>query len=200
MRLKDTLQKQFEKPTGNLGKVVGWIMSVSNKDMVTWMIEKMQVSPWDKVLEIGYGTGHAIHAIAAKLTSGVVEGVDHSEVMYRAAVRKNALYISNDKARLHRESMWAIRDWANFDIICGSNVHFFWENPVEEISHLYLLLKPGGRLALSFQPRWAKSEEEVSLLAVVLLEQFDMAGFQEIEIAYKPMKPVTCVYVTGKRC
>ena len=101
---------------------------------------------------------------------------------------------------MHRGNVWSIQDTENFDIICGSNVHFFWENPVEELTHLHSLLKTNGRIVLAFQPRWAKSEAEISLLAAVLLEQYDLAGFKEIEIDYKPMKPVTCVHVTGKKC
>ncbi|MBC7829838.1 MAG: methyltransferase domain-containing protein [Chitinophagaceae bacterium] len=199
MSLKNIFLKQFEKPSGNIGKLVGWVMSVSNKEMLGWMIEKMKISATDKVLEVGYGTGDAIHAIAGKLTTGFIEGVDHSEVMYRSATKKNAFYISNQKVRLHIGNIWSVQYRASFDVVCGSNVHFFWENPVEELTHLYSLLKTGGRIVLSFQPRWVKSEEEVSLLADILKEQYQMTGFKEIDIDYKLMKPVTCVYVSGKK-
>lgn len=53
----------------------------------------------DKVLEIGYGTGYAINAIAGKLTSGFVEGIDHSELMYKSASRKNFRYIQDPQGK-----------------------------------------------------------------------------------------------------
>src|SRR5688572_5400825 len=111
--------------------------------------------------------------------------------MYRSALKKNAMYISNQKAKLQVGNIWSVLYENSFDIVCGSNVHFFWENPVEELSQLYSLLKPGGRIVISFQPRWVKSEDEVHLLASILYEQFERAGFKNIKMDFKPMKPVT---------
>lgn len=199
MNLREKLSKQFEKPSGNLGKIVGWMMSASNKEMLKWMIEKMKVSATDNVLEVGYGTGNAIYAIAGKLTTGHVEGIDHSELMYRSARKKNSLYIANQKVRLHIGNVLSVQHKNSFDIICGSNVHFFWKNPVEELIKLHSLLKPRGRIVLSFQPRWVKSEEEVRLLASILEEQFQYSGFGNVEVDYKTIKPVTCVYISGQK-
>ena len=101
--------------------------------------------------------------------------------------------------RLHLSNLWSVQHHDSFDIDCGSNVHFFWTNPLEELTQLYSLLKQNGRIVLSFQPRWIKSQKEISLLAGILEEQYARAGFREIEVDYNMMKPVTCVYVSGKK-
>lgn len=199
MNLNGRIYKQFEKPTGSFGKIVGWMMSVSNKEMVAWMIEKLNLSADNHVLEVGFGTGDAIYAIAGKLTTGSIEGVDHSRVMYQRALKKNTAYVSTHKAKLHFGDIRAVHYEKQFDIICGSNIHFFWENPVEELSHLYSLLKPGGRIVLTFQPRWVKSDDEIHILSSILYEQYQLAGFSQIEIDFKPMRPVTCIYISGTK-
>ena len=71
MGLTNKLLKQYERPSGHIGKFVGWMMSVSNKERLKWMLEKMELSPNDRVLEIGYGTGDAIHAIAGQTDKGI---------------------------------------------------------------------------------------------------------------------------------
>lgn len=40
MGLKNKIFKQFEQPEGRLGKLVRWVMSVSNKEMLKWQAIK----------------------------------------------------------------------------------------------------------------------------------------------------------------
>lgn len=200
MKLKQNLLKQFKKPAGNLGKFVGWLMSVKNRDRSVWTIEKINVKPTDKVLEIGYGPGVTFKVVAAKLTSGFISGIDHSEVMLKQATARNKKYIENKKAQLKCGTIWDL-DYPenNFDLIFGSNVHFFWENPTKEFTKLFSLLKPGGRLVMVFQPRWAKSEAEVQKVAEEIKKQYEEVDFKNIEIDYKKMNPVTCIYIGGQK-
>jgi SAM-dependent methyltransferase len=87
----------------------------------------------------------------------------------------------------------------HFDIIFGSNVHFFWENPTKEFQKLYSFLKQDGKLIMVFQPRWTKSEKEVKEVAEQTKKQYEDAGFKNIDFSFKPMKPVTCIYIGGQK-
>jgi ubiquinone/menaquinone biosynthesis C-methylase UbiE len=200
MGLKQILNEQFGKPDGNLGRFVGWIMSIKNRDRAKWTIEKLNFKPTDYILEIGYGSGSSFKVVADQLTSGFIAGIDHSSIMLEQATKKNRKNLESKKAELKCGTVWDL-DYQeeHFDIIFGSNVHFFWENPTKEFQKLYLFLKHGGRLIMIFQPRWTKSEEQVKQVAEKTKKQYEEAGFKNIEIGFKPMKPVTCIYINGHK-
>ena len=89
MGLKQKLSKQFGKPDGNLGRFVGWLMSVKNRDRANWTVEKLNFNPTDYILEIGYGSGATFKVVADQLTSGFIAGIDHSPVMLEQATKMN---------------------------------------------------------------------------------------------------------------
>jgi len=200
MGLKQKINKQFGNPEGNLGRFVGWLMSIKNRDRANWTIEKLNFKPTDYLLEIGYGSGAAFKVIAKQLTSGFIAGIDHSPVMLEQATKKNRKNIERKKAELKCGTVWDLEyPEEHFDIIFGCNVHFFWENPILEFLKLYSFLKQDGRLIMVFQPRWAKSEEQVKQIAENTKEQYEEVGLKNIEYDFKPMKPVTCIYISGQK-
>ncbi len=198
MRIRELLQKQFAKPSGRLGRVVGWLMAVSNKKLSDWTVEKLNINGADRILEVGYGPGITLEKIADRLSTGVVAGVDYSDVMYRMAQKRNYRHCISQKVILRRG---IIDDFSYhamyFDTIYANNVHFFWKDPVKEFEKLRLLLKPGGKLLIVFQPRWAKSDWEIREIANTCRLQFEHAGFSSVKMELKHGKPVTMIAVTG---
>jgi ubiquinone/menaquinone biosynthesis C-methylase UbiE len=47
------------------------------------MVELLQVTPQDRVLEVGFGPGVALAELLARASDGLVAGVDGSELMVR---------------------------------------------------------------------------------------------------------------------
>ena len=200
MTLKQAIYKQFGHPTGNTGRLVGWMMALKNRDRSNWTLRKLNMKPTDYMLEIGYGPGVTFKQVAKRLTSGFIGGIDHSEVMLKQATDRNIKYIRTQKARLECATVKDLAYPENyFDIIFGSNVHFFWTNPVANFQRLYDYLKPQGRLVIIFQPRWAKSETQVREIAEKTRLQYEKAGFANIEIDFKKMFPVTCISISGEK-
>ena len=146
------------------------------------------------------GPGVTLRKIAKELTTGSISGIDHSDIMYNQATKRNKKYIKNKTAELKCGTVWNSNYSENyFNLIYGSNVHFFWENPIKEFQKLYSFLKPDGKLVMVFQPRWAESEDHVKKIADKTKRQYEEAGFHNIEIDFKQMKPVTCIYVSGHK-
>jgi ubiquinone/menaquinone biosynthesis C-methylase UbiE len=200
MRIKTTFLKQFSKPTGILGKFVGYIMSVKNKERSNWTVEKLNFKPSDSILEIGYGPGVTLKKIARNLTTGFIAGIDHSPIMLTQAIKRNNKNIENNKVDLKCGTVWELNyPEKYFDIIFGSNVHFFWKDPVKEFKRLYTYLKENGRLVMVFQPRYLKSEEQLQIEADKIKIQYEEIGLKNIEIDFKTMKPVTCICISGQR-
>lgn len=200
MGLRESLFKQFGKPSGLIGEFVGWIMSYNNKERAYWTVEKLECQPSDYLLEIGYGPGVAIRLIAERLTTGFIAGIDHSPVMWEQASIRNHKYIERSRVKLECGTIWDLNYPDNyFDIVYGSNVHFFWEEPVKEFQQLYRLLKPAGKLVMVFQPRWTRSLQEIQRVADLTRKQFEQAGLRNVSIDYKPMRPMACLYVGGHK-
>ncbi|MCK5370972.1 MAG: class I SAM-dependent methyltransferase [Cyclobacteriaceae bacterium] len=200
MGFKQNFLKQFGKPTGNFGRFVGWLMSFKNKDRALWTYENLKLKPSDFVLEIGFGPGKTFMKVADNLTTGFIAGIDHSEIMLDQASKRNKKHVDSNTAKIECGTVWDLTYPENyFDSIFGSNVHFFWKNPVDEFKKLVSLLKSNGRLVMVFQPRWTKNEEEVKQVAEQTKKQYEEAGLKNIEIDFKKMKPVTCIHISGQK-
>jgi ubiquinone/menaquinone biosynthesis C-methylase UbiE len=97
MELKQMIIKQFGKPTGVVGRLIGSLMAIKNKDRVRWTVKKLQVRPSDILLEIGYGPGVTVAKLANYLTSSFIAGIDHSSVMLEQATRRNKKLLETEK-------------------------------------------------------------------------------------------------------
>jgi len=198
MEIKQSIIKQFGKPSGSFGRFVGWLMSIKNNDRVNWTFENLHLKPSDILLEVGYGPGVTLKKVADNLTSGFIAGIDHSEIMLEQASRRNKKHIENAKVKLECGTVSDLKYPANhFDTIYASNVHFFWENPAKEFKQLVSFLKPGGRLVMVFQPRLTK--KDVREVADNTKTQYEEAGLIDIKIDFKKMRPVTCIHISGHK-
>ena len=173
-------------------------MSFKNNDRVTWTLEKLQSRPNDILLEVGYGSGVALKKVANNLTSGFIAGIDHSDIMLEQASKRNKEQIEKGKVKLECGTIWDLKYPKNhFEIIYGNNVHFFWENPTKEFKQLVSFLKSGGRLVMVFQPRLAKTK--VKEVAEETKKQYKEVGLTDIEIDFKEMGSVKCIYISGQK-
>jgi SAM-dependent methyltransferase len=200
MGLKQAFTKQFELPTGSMGRLAAWLMSMSNKEKNQWLIDKLNIQPGDQVMEVGYGTGEVIDRLASLQDAGFIAGIDHSQLMYEIAARRNLVHRASNKVALHWGDVWGIPYSTDyFDIIFGGNVHFFWKRPSHEFDFLQRFLKPGGRLVMVFQPRWIRSERELIGEMERIREDYQAAGYKRIKMEVKAMKPVDCIYIEGTK-
>src|SRR5436309_4010136 len=81
---------QFARPSGLLGRLAGRLMAKGIEDD-EWLTSLLEIKPYDRVLEVGFGPGVAIELIAARAANGLVAGIDPSDVMLREAKRRNRL-------------------------------------------------------------------------------------------------------------
>src|SRR5262245_30586618 len=92
MPINASIIRQFYRPAGLLGVVVGWIMASrdSNVERLQWTVSLLGIKDGDRVLELGFGPGVAIGMSAAAAgPKGRVVGIDHSTVMFAQATRRN---------------------------------------------------------------------------------------------------------------
>jgi SAM-dependent methyltransferase len=195
------LVSQFHQPHGFGGRAAGWVMAKrgSNRERNIWAVGLLDVQAQDRVLEIGFGPGIAIQEFARRATSGLVVGVDHSEVMVQQARKRNAAAVSAGRVDLRLGSADALPAFeAPFDKILAVNSLMFWDDPVARLKELHDLLRPGGQLAIAYQPRGPGSTDEVAArtgrqIAAHLTE----VGFAEVRVETLALKPTVAVCVLG---
>lgn len=145
----------------------------------------------DSILEVSFGPGALIQALAARATEGFVAGVDLSPIMLQQASRRNAEAIREGRVRLQLGSAMALPfEDASFDKALSANSLPFWPDQEAGVKEIQRVLKPGGVIAIILQPRWARTESEVKQIGAGLVELLSTVGFQEARLEFKPIASV----------
>ena len=201
MKFLQPLIAQFGRPRGSWGNLAGLIMAYrpSNRQRNDWTIVLLDIQPQDRVLEIGFGPGVAIEKVSKITVDGFVAGIDHSETMVQQAQKRNAVAIQQGRVDLQLASISNPPGFdPPFDKIFAANSFQFWPDPVVNLKQLRRLLKPGGRIAITFQPRNpGATDEDAQRAGQVMVKDLERAGFSEVRLETKQMKPVSVVCAIG---
>jgi len=201
MKLKKLLISQFMKPNGFLGYLAGFIMAhrPSNRERNLWTISLLDIKHDDRVLEIGFGPGVAIQNICNIVTDGFVVGIDHSPVMVRQARKRNRVAMNEGRADLMLASVMDLPHFSEpFDKVLTINAFQFWEEPLEILKNLKCILKPGGLIALTLQPRIKNATDaDAKNVGADIVKKLKDSGFVKVRLETKKMKPVLAVCAIG---
>lgn len=195
------LRAQFGHPTGFWGNIAGKIMArtPSNKDRIQWTISLLDIKPDDRILEIGFGPGFAIELISKIASEGFIAGVDHSEVMIRHASKRNARALREGKVALQLGSASNMPKFQEpFDKIFTINSIHFWNEPIDCLKELRKLLRPGGLIAVTLQPR-SRSATDATTKEVgnEIGKNLEHAGFTQIRVEIRQTKSVSVACALG---
>jgi ubiquinone/menaquinone biosynthesis C-methylase UbiE len=206
MRLWHSLAQQFRQPSGFFGRLTGLLFRM-NQEGISWTIDQLEIQPTDHVLEIGFGPGHGILLVARLVTQDKVVGVDLSDTMLQQALRRSAAAIAtgNVELRLGDASKLPYPD-DTFHKVFGTNVAYFWKDPVATLQEIRRVMKPGGRLAV-----YVISKEDIANFKVTqtgvyrlysgeeLAELLTQAGFHQARFVTKSERHRTGICALGEK-
>lgn len=194
----ERFNSQFAHPEGWVGRFVGMILALKNRERNAWTISMLDLQPDDQVLEIGFGPGQAIQEVVKLTPKGFVAGIDLSDVMVEQAGKRNSAGIRSGRVLLRQgsESPLPFED-NKFNKVFAVNSMQFWSNPIAGLEEIRRVLKPGGRVVITIQPMWAKTEEEVQMVAEKLIKQLTQVGFRQVRLQTRQSKPITTVSGIG---
>ena len=189
-------RRQFARPSGVLGWLVGHLLALKNRGRSDWVRSLLNVRPGDHVLEIGFGPGVDILRASEAVEHGFVAGIDPSREMVRQASRRNAVAVEAGLVELLCASAERIPYPANsFDKVFAINSLQFCDLP-RALREIQRTLKPGGVVSVAIQPRSAgATERTVDEVDTALQASLREAGFSSLKRERKLMKPVSCVCV-----
>lgn len=197
-RVIQQIVSQFGRPYGLAGRLAGWVMAYrsSNRRRSLWAVSMLDVQPTDRVLEIGFGPGIAIHELSRLATRGQVYGIDLSEEMVRQATKRNASAVRSGRVHLMAGSVETLSTLGEpLDKILAVNSMMFWPDPPARLRELRERLRAGGEIAIASQPRCRGATSETSERAAHEIEEVLVdAGFSRIRVDTLPLDPpVVCV-------
>lgn len=140
---------QSMRPSGWRGQFVGHLMAAKNAAMNRLAVELLNVEPDDHILEIGFGSEAAIAKAAALLTSGLIHGVDVSDVMLRQARRRNSQFIKDGRVEIKLGSVLPLPyPDSLFDKVFAVNNFHIWSDQQEVLREIRRVLKEADILLL----------------------------------------------------
>jgi len=172
-----------------LGQAAACAMVFPHRPVVETALELLEPAPEDAILELGFGTGRLLAALAARARRGLVVGVDPSEWMLRHARRRCARPLGQGRLTLVSGSTADLSALAGrrFDKAVGVHVAGLFADPQAELASVARLLRPGGRLVLGFRPgapgegpETARPGEPIPVDADRLARDLRRAGFEEL--------------------
>jgi len=196
---------QAGRPTGFVGRFFGAVMARLNHEMNLMTLELMAVRPGEKLLEIGFGPGRLIAALAERSGKGAVWGVDHSDTMVRQAVACNREAMEAGQVAL-LEAVVSHLPFAEacFDRVCAVNSFQFWPSPEQDLREVRRVLKPGGVLALTLRSGAGTSALGMGRLAEPervegAARALARASFRDLRVESRRLRYVTAACLLARR-
>ncbi|MFJ1705034.1 class I SAM-dependent methyltransferase [Kitasatospora sp. NPDC088346] len=181
------LKRQFARPEGLGGSLVGRLMAVINKSQVEDVVRELAPAPGERVLEIGFGPGIGLATLARAAPDVRIDGVDPSAEMVAAARRR----VRRHGARVRpQEGTAAELPWedAVFDAVFATNSVQLWQPLAASLAEVRRVLRPGGRLVLGVLERAVTPDGGSAgpYFDAGLLPELREAGFTGIESRWQP--------------
>lgn len=146
------IARQLSRPTGLIGRMIGRLMNRHNAKMNAFALEKLELEPTDRVLEIGFGGGVQLPSLIAG--AAFVGGVDLSRDAARWANARYSAAVKQGRAAFREGSVEAIPfETASFDKVCTVNTVYFWPSLDAGFAEIHRVLVPGGRVVVGFLPK-----------------------------------------------
>jgi trans-aconitate methyltransferase len=199
MNTQKALVDQFHHPKGLMGFIAGRIMAkrTSNLERNRWTVDLLEIERDDRVLELGPGPGVTLGLILERVPEGLVVGLDHSATMLAQCRRANKSAVREQRLSLIEGSFTQLPELPGpFDKILAVNSLQFDGMTSQTLSQITKQLKPGGTLAVTFQPRGKQpSADKAMAFGKKVARLLETAGLTRIRIEKLPMEPVCAICV-----
>jgi protein-L-isoaspartate O-methyltransferase len=178
--------------------MANWFDRYSRTHFHDWTVRQLSLQPYQHVLEVGYGSGQLLEAVARRLRIGFLAGIESSIPLYRKAYRRNKAFIQRQLIQLHLGELHELPYPAHyFHTIYTSGIHSPGKNAVPECLRRASLLRGGGRLVWLSQAATYRKEEDLRTEAARLQAACLTAGLTDIHTEYRDFPSGPGMAVTG---
>jgi len=144
--------RQLSRPTGFFGRIMGRLMNRHNAKLNSYAVRQLELTPSDRVLEVGFGGGVSLPSLIA--SAAFVGGVDRSSDMVRRAKAIFSEAVSAGRADFREGSVEELPfEASSFERVCTVNTIYFWSSLDAGFAEIRRVLSPGGRVVVGFVPK-----------------------------------------------
>jgi len=148
--LMKLLMNMFGVPKGLLGRLGGRLMALEHAKINPFVVDELGVTPDDRILEVGCGSGAASAIAASRATGGFVAAVDISPVMVAQARRRLRRAIAAGRAKVVEAPAEQLPfEDASFTGAFAIFTLHHWSDPKQGLSEIRRVLRPGSRLVIA---------------------------------------------------
>lgn len=148
------IESQLSFPQGEKGVEMALNMNRGNAGMIEASIAALGIKDGQHILEIGHGNCSHLPQILSSASSLTFTGLEISQTMRNEAERINrdpAIFQNGGSA----EFLWydgkSLPFWEEkFEGVLTVNTLYFWKNPEKMLNEIWRVMKPGGRLVVTF--------------------------------------------------
>ncbi len=153
VRVARAINRQAASPSGLFGRFLGLLWRREHARVNAEALDRLDVLPGHRVLEIGPGPGEALRQAARRARGGKVLGIDVSDLMVRLARDRNRRAVARGEVeiRLGDSATLGLEAQA-FDRIFSVHCIYFWRDLEGMLAQLAAALRPEGKLVLAFRP------------------------------------------------
>ena len=190
------LARQFARPEGLFARILlgNWLDRISYR-MNRFVIEQLLTRLDGTLLEVGFGGGDLLEALLAGEPRKVI-GVDISKAMVSMADRRFRKARRDGRIELHRASVehMPLAD-GSVDTAISVNSIYFWPDPEAAFAELARVVRPGGVLAICFEPPEELRKWPGHRFGFRLFELEEVSGLMEAS----GFGPVRVAWGTGRK-
>jgi cyclopropane fatty-acyl-phospholipid synthase-like methyltransferase len=182
------------------GEKRGQNSAPTNKIPTGWIIEQLNIQPYQHILEIGYGAGHTLQEISASLKNGFLAGIEPSLSRYRQALKRNKKKILEQLVQLHTGELHSLPyPHRYFHSIYGCDLQLSRKERQNTFIQLVNLLKSGGKLIMLFPLQSDSAESSKMDDSKNITDDFEVAGLINIQLSYRQRETESWIIAKGYR-
>jgi arsenite methyltransferase len=131
---------------------MGRLMNRHNAKLNAYAVRQLDLTPSDRILEIGFGGGVTLPSLIAG--AAFVGGVDRSREMVRRAKARFSEAVSAGRAIFREGNVEELPfEVSSFGKVCTVNTVYFWSSLDAGFAEIHRVLSPGGRVVVGFLPK-----------------------------------------------
>lgn len=141
---------QYKCPVGKQGRIVAAAMNRGHKNLTTWGLTFVDISPESIILDVGCGGGKTIARLTKLASKGKVLGIDHSAEMVRYSEKVNKKLVEEKRVQIFERSVVNTGFSDNyFDLVTAFETYYFWPNLQSAFEEIKRILKPKGKFLMT---------------------------------------------------
>ena len=149
MSIIRTMLKQWQNPTGRIGRLLVWAMNFSHSMLTNWGLKYISIGKDYTILDVGCGGGGTVHKLAGIAVEGKVYGIDLSEDSVTVARRTNKQFIKTGRVEIQNGSISSLPFFDNmFNLVTAVNTYYYWPDLIGDMKEILRVLKPGSKLMI----------------------------------------------------